>query len=158
MSEQSTAQPSRRSAVRIMVGMAWAALVASLGLGLGAVLRLISFGDGNAPVASVDFGLPTKDLASDAQVRGAVALMRDQGGFYALVLACPHLGCQPAWDRATRQYLCPCHGSRFAADGSLLRGPANKGLPHALLEMDNSGHLIAHPSRPVAAATRLKKG
>ena len=37
---------------------------------------------------------------------------------------CPHLGCALKWNPAERSWDCPCHGSRFDADGNLLNGPA----------------------------------
>ncbi len=42
---------------------------------------------------------------------------------------CPHLGCALRWNRAERSWDCPCHGSRFAEDGSVLNGPANGPKP-----------------------------
>lgn len=44
---------------------------------------------------------------------------------------CPHLGCALTWNKAEHSYDCPCHGSRFAKDGSLLNNPANKDLSWA---------------------------
>ena len=41
---------------------------------------------------------------------------------------CPHLGCALRWNRTERTWDCPCHGSRFAKDGTLLDGPANRPL------------------------------
>ncbi|HEY4614437.1 MAG TPA: FAD-dependent oxidoreductase [Citricoccus sp.] len=41
---------------------------------------------------------------------------------------CPHLGGIVSWNDAERSWDCPLHGSRFAADGSLLEGPAVTGL------------------------------
>ena len=36
---------------------------------------------------------------------------------------CSHLGCTVAWNEEKNEFLCPCHGGRFAADGSVLGGP-----------------------------------
>lgn len=41
---------------------------------------------------------------------------------------CPHLGCAYGWDGKLRQFVCPCHDSRFAADGRRTAGPARRGL------------------------------
>lgn len=37
---------------------------------------------------------------------------------------CTHLGCTFPWNEIDQQFQCPCHGSRYSADGSVLRGPA----------------------------------
>ena len=47
---------------------------------------------------------------------------------------CTHLGCQVNWNRAERSWDCPCHGSRFAPDGSVLQGPAVHRLERKPLE------------------------
>jgi len=49
---------------------------------------------------------------------------RDSQGFYALANACPHSGCQTSFNESAMSFDCPCHGSRFKFDGSLLNGPA----------------------------------
>jgi quinol---cytochrome c reductase iron-sulfur subunit, bacillus type len=41
---------------------------------------------------------------------------------------CPHLGCQVYFDRQLNEYVCPCHGSKFAVDGAKISGPTPRGL------------------------------
>jgi glycine/D-amino acid oxidase-like deaminating enzyme len=41
---------------------------------------------------------------------------------------CPHLGGIVNWNDSDEAWECPLHGSRFAPDGSLLEGPATRGL------------------------------
>lgn len=41
---------------------------------------------------------------------------------------CTHMGCALKRNRAEKSWDCPCHGSRFAGDGKVIEGPANKEL------------------------------
>ncbi len=45
-----------------------------------------------------------------------------------LSAVCPHEGCDVEWLDSRGEFICPCHDSRFAADGTLLTGPAKSGL------------------------------
>ena len=58
------------------------------------------------------------------------AVCRDGAGtLHVLSARCTHLGCIVGWNPADRAWECPCHGSRFAADGTLVQGPATADLP-----------------------------
>jgi glycine/D-amino acid oxidase-like deaminating enzyme/nitrite reductase/ring-hydroxylating ferredoxin subunit len=58
-----------------------------------------------------------------------LAVHRDENGqLHALSARCTHLGCLVGWNRADRTWECPCHGSQFAADGTLHQGPATEPL------------------------------
>ncbi|MBU1451007.1 MAG: ubiquinol-cytochrome c reductase iron-sulfur subunit [Proteobacteria bacterium] len=147
--------PSRRGVLRLLYGATWLALVGAVGLGLGAVLRLVSSGGGPAQPGPVELG-PAQGLdVGQASDHGPVALVRDQGGYFALSLVCPHLGCRPSWQQAQGRFLCPCHGSSFALDGQRLSGPAPKGLSHVALKI-TGGKLVAYPGQQVDPATRLE--
>jgi Rieske Fe-S protein len=55
----------------------------------------------------------------------------DEGKLTKLSAVCPHLGCVVHWNNAERSWDCPCHGSRFHANGEVVNGPANTDLPAA---------------------------
>ncbi len=65
----------------------------------------------------------------------SVAVFRDAEGVHALSIICTHLGC--VVKNTPEGFECPCHGSRFAADGSVTKGPAPRALPW--LKVANSG-------------------
>jgi Rieske Fe-S protein len=57
------------------------------------------------------------------------AAYRDPSGILHLVSAvCSHLGCAVGFNDAEKTWECPCHGSRFAPDGTVLQGPAVRPL------------------------------
>jgi len=63
-----------------------------------------------------------------------LAVYRDPTGKLEVRSAtCTHLGCIVHWNDVERSWDCPCHGSRFAPDGSVLNGPAHSPLTKAEL-------------------------
>ena len=80
----------------------------------GAAFKMADGGEGNA--------------AGDLTFGGF--LTREKGTLRAFAITCPHLGCSYAYDDGLRHFLCPCHGSQFALDGSVLHGPATAPLSH----------------------------
>ena len=56
---------------------------------------------------------------------GQAAVHRDEhGNLHAVSARCTHLGCIVNWNEAEASWDCPCHGSRFAPDGRVIKGPA----------------------------------
>jgi Rieske Fe-S protein len=61
-----------------------------------------------------------------------VAAYRDETGvLHERSATCTHQGCIIRWNAIETSWDCPCHGSRFDVDGSVLNGPAVADLPEA---------------------------
>jgi glycine/D-amino acid oxidase-like deaminating enzyme/nitrite reductase/ring-hydroxylating ferredoxin subunit len=61
-----------------------------------------------------------------------LAVYRDPAGALSAHSAvCTHVGCHIHWNSTERCWDCPCHGSHFAPDGSVLNGPAINPLAKA---------------------------
>jgi menaquinol-cytochrome c reductase iron-sulfur subunit len=59
----------------------------------------------------------------------AVYVTKDnQGQLRVLTSICPHLGCTVPWNKEKKQFVCPCHGATFAADGTRVSGPSLRGM------------------------------
>lgn len=82
-------------------------------------------------VASADDIRPGTGAVLRRGLSKVAAYRDDAGHLHECSAICPHLGCVVAWNDLEKSWDCPCHGSRFAATGALLNGPANSGLPPA---------------------------
>ena len=58
-----------------------------------------------------------------------LAVYKDLSGHvHALQPVCTHAGCIVDWNNAEKTWDCPCHGARYAIDGTVVTGPASKAL------------------------------
>jgi glycine/D-amino acid oxidase-like deaminating enzyme/nitrite reductase/ring-hydroxylating ferredoxin subunit len=58
-----------------------------------------------------------------------IAAYRDEAGvLHERSAVCVHLGCIVAWNSKEKTWDCPCHGSRYDAQGKVIQGPANRNL------------------------------
>jgi glycine/D-amino acid oxidase-like deaminating enzyme/nitrite reductase/ring-hydroxylating ferredoxin subunit len=86
-------------------------------------------GDSQSLVASIDEiapgqgGVVTRGDAKLAVWRGP------NGALEVLSAECTHKGCIVTWNNADGTWDCPCHGSVFEADGTVVHGPAREPLP-----------------------------
>jgi menaquinol-cytochrome c reductase iron-sulfur subunit len=72
----------------------------------------------------------------------AVYVTKDsQGQLRVLTSICPHLGCTVPWNKEKKQFICPCHGAIYAADGSRISGPSLRGMDSLEASVQN-GQLI----------------
>jgi cytochrome b6-f complex iron-sulfur subunit len=58
----------------------------------------------------------------------AVLVRKRSGELVALSAVCTHLGCIVQWEKTTQDFLCPCHGGHYSADGAVTAGPPPKPL------------------------------
>jgi Rieske Fe-S protein len=61
-----------------------------------------------------------------------------------LTAVCPHLGCEVPWNADEGKFVCPCHGSKFAPNGSLLQGPATRGMDTLPIKVQNSDLMVRY--------------
>lgn len=141
---------------RDFLGLAawWSAAAALLFAFLGS-MRLPKAAVLPSPSKKFRVALPASLAAGQPHVPAgrSVALFKDGVQVYAISTVCTHLGCivKPT----ENGFDCPCHGSKFGKDGSVIKGPAPKGLPW--LEVKNLGgdNFLVDEGKSVAAGTTV---
>ena len=83
--------------------------------------------------------------------RFGIFIVNAAEGFYALSAVCSHLGCLSVWKPESSTIACPCHGSAFRRDGSIMAGPAPKPLPWLRVWMTDDGDLMVDRGTKVPA-------
>jgi cytochrome b6-f complex iron-sulfur subunit len=85
-------------------------------------------------------------LIKDGFKPGPVLIGQDPKNPKTLVAVnptCTHAGCDVDWKG--ENFTCSCHGSAFAADGKVTRGPAKDPLPTYTVKLDGENILVAAP-------------
>lgn len=103
-----------------------------------------------APVTELVEGEPTpvtvriikQDGYRQVVDRRVVYLRRERdGAVVALDSTCTHLGCRTRYDTAKRQFVCPCHGGVYDANGEVVAGPPPAPLARLEARIDD-GHVV----------------
>jgi glycine/D-amino acid oxidase-like deaminating enzyme/nitrite reductase/ring-hydroxylating ferredoxin subunit len=117
----------------------WAGRFNPTRIGVRGLPKLVEM---NARVAGDLLGdrvIPARSRAASDLPAGQARVLRDglgktgvfradDGALHAVSLRCTHLGCLLRFNGAERSWDCPCHGSRFDIDGTVLEGPATRPL------------------------------
>lgn len=65
-------------------------------------------------------------------------------GVLAIYKVCVHLGCLYKWVPTNDRFECPCHGSKYLANGVRVDGPARRNLDAFVIEaLDANGNSLA---------------
>lgn len=119
--------PPRRRFLRQVVG-------AAVGIPLvGALVAMLRREQAREVPAVVS--IPA-DVPTGLSVVESVVVYREPGGaIHAFSGRCTHLGCRI--DRVIGdEAVCPCHGSRYKADGTVAAGPASRPLRRLRIDPD----------------------
>ena len=176
MEQHSVGEPPRRVFLKWVAAIAGsaAAVIAAVPV-LGAVFfpmraRTISEGEGFLPVGEAS------ELPPELPVRAAVRTTRvdawsenkgvelasvwlqkkKDGSIGAFSSICPHLGCSVDYLSDNDTFNCPCHGSVFARDGSVVSGPSPRPLD-ALQARVEEGKVLVKYERFVCGTREQRK-
>jgi Rieske Fe-S protein len=82
-------------------------------------------------------------------------VVRDGDDFHVISSVCTHLGCSVQWRQDERRFDCPCHGSRFREDGTVISGPAPRPLEWYAVALSPDGYLEVDTDEQVARGFRF---
>lgn len=121
-------------------GILWLSAI----LGLGGLFRFLDYEANPAPQTKFDVGSAANYPPGSRTLLANVpaVLAHGEDGFSALSLTCTHLGCTVEQEKD--EFVCPCHGSHFNLDGTLLHGPAARPLVALRIETSQDGNLILY--------------
>lgn len=135
--------PTRRTFMGAAVGLLSALLAALVGIPvLGAIFSAAirpPAQEGWAPVGApdqfpdgqyiaVDYMSTSQDGWMKGGTKQTVWVRRKGQEFEALSAVCTHAGCRVGWRPDRNQFVCPCHGGVYNADGINVSGPPPKPL------------------------------
>jgi cytochrome b6-f complex iron-sulfur subunit len=161
MSELNQKKPSRLEPIQVprrsfLSLAALGSFFSAVGLAMAGALRLPGPAVLPGPVRRFKIGHPDEfAVGSETRFEEANFLVfRDAEGVYAISAVCTHLGCSVA--RSATGFACPCHGSRFAINGDVTRGPAPRALPWLEVGRAADGQLVVYADNEVSIGTRFR--
>ncbi|HTP08196.1 MAG TPA: Rieske 2Fe-2S domain-containing protein [Anaerolineae bacterium] len=147
-------QPSAMARRDFLALFGRGALWATAGVTVVVLLRYLSFTEPTPPQIFVLNEPSAYPLDSTTPVAdGRAFIKHDERGLYAINATCTHLGCLVK--QSATGFDCPCHGSRYTANGAVTNGPAIQPLNYAAVSLDSSGKVMLDLSHAVDSSARL---
>ncbi|MEW5981543.1 MAG: ubiquinol-cytochrome c reductase iron-sulfur subunit [Acidobacteriota bacterium] len=170
MSDSTASQKKDRRdfLIRLGTGTGIAAIAAQAGASLRSLVPNVSY---DAPT-TVKLG-PAEEFPDGLKFLPDERLFVFRAGktFHAISAVCTHLGCTVRAEalsrpeettvdgealRLTHRFMCPCHGSRYAGDGTNVSGPAPRALAwYRLSVASDDGQLVVDLAEEVDRTFRL---
>lgn len=75
---------------------------------------------------------------------GQFFVVHSDEGVQALWWRCVHLGCTIPWVGGSERFICPCHGSVYAYNGSRESGPAERAMDAFPVTVNDNGSLTVN--------------
>ena len=131
--------------------------LAALGTALAGVLRLPKPAVLPGPLRIYKLGDPAQFAVGSVVKMDAerLYLFRDERGFHAISSVCTHLGCIVAHSEQ-EGFACPCHGSKFDAQGKVTGGPAPTGLAWLEVSLSPDGQLQVNGETEVPRGAKFQ--
>jgi nitrite reductase/ring-hydroxylating ferredoxin subunit len=134
---------------------AWWSAAAALLFALFGAMRLPKAAVLPSPSKRFRIRLPASLASGQAYIPAgrSVSIYRGDAGVYAISTVCTHLGC--IVKASEKGFDCPCHGSKFNKDGSVVKGPAPKGLPWLEVKPLGGDNFLIDEGKTVPAGTTV---
>jgi menaquinol-cytochrome c reductase iron-sulfur subunit len=68
---------------------------------------------------------------------------------------CPHLGCHVNWYPALKEFICPCHGGSYNANGKYIAGPPPRSMDPLPYEIHDGQLWVRWEDFKIGVAQRI---
>jgi len=93
---------------------------------------------------------------SEKQERTIWIVKKPDNSVVAYSSSCTHLGCGYRWIEAQRRFACPCHGSFFDINGTVLAGPAPRPLDTLPTRVENDRLLVQYEVFQLGSTAKVR--
>jgi len=93
---------------------------------------------------------------SEKQERTIWIVKKPDNRVVAFSSSCTHLGCGYRWVEAQQRFACPCHGSFFDINGTVLAGPAPRPLDSLMTRVENNRLFVQYEVFQLGSTEKMR--